>query len=292
MPQKALATIQSATRPFAMKHPSKVIIVDRFAPLRANLLTLLADLGEDDWARPTAAPRWSVKDVASHLLGGDVAILSGKRDGFHIQQRIESNDQLIELVGRLNAEWVVAARRMSSRLLRELLAFTGPEVEACFASLDPMAMGGAVSWAGPDPAPIWFDLAREFTERWHHQQQIRDATGRRPLYDPYFLSPVLDTFMRALPYAYRNAMAPAGTLLRFEISGEAGGTWFLSREEEGWTLVLHAPTEPVTDVVIPQDVAWRLFTKGIDREKARSLAVISGRADLAASMFATTAIIG
>ena len=174
MPQKASATIQSATRPFAMKHPSKIIIVDRFAPLRANLLTLLADLGEDDWARPTAAPRWSVKDVASHLLGGDVAILSGKRDGFHIQQRIESNDQLIELVDRLNAEWVVAARRMSSRLLRELLAFTGPEVEACFASLDPMAMGGAVSWAGPDPAPIWFDLAREFTERWHHQQQIRD----------------------------------------------------------------------------------------------------------------------
>ena len=79
-----------------MKHPSKIIIVDRFAPLRANLLTLLADLGEDDWARPTAAPRWSVKDVASHLLGGDVAILSGKRDGFRNPQRIESNDQLLD----------------------------------------------------------------------------------------------------------------------------------------------------------------------------------------------------
>jgi uncharacterized protein (TIGR03083 family) len=275
-----------------MKHPSKIIIVDRFAPLRANLLTLLAGLGEDDWARPTAAPRWSVKEVASHLLGGDVAILSGKRDGFRIPQRIESNDQLIELVDRLNAEWVLAARRMSPRLLRELLAFTGPEVEACFASLDPMAMGGAVSWAGPDPAPIWFDLAREFTERWHHQQQIRDATARPPLYDPYFLSPVLDTFVRALPYAYRDAMAPAGTSVRFEISGEAGGIWFLSKEEEGWTLVLNSTTEPATDVVIPQDVAWRLFTKGIDHEKARSLAVISGRADLAAPIFATTAVIG
>jgi hypothetical protein len=92
-----------------------------------------------------------------------------------------SYDELVELVNRLNREWIVAARRMSPRLLRELLAFCGPEVEACFSSLDPMRISGPVDWAGPDPAPVWFDLAREFAERWHHQQQIRDATGRPPL---------------------------------------------------------------------------------------------------------------
>jgi len=48
----------------------------------------------------------------------------------------------------------------------------------------------------------------------------------------------------------------------------------------------------VTNVVIPQDVAWRLFTKGIDRDKARSLAVTEGTAELAAPLLATTAIIG
>lgn len=275
-----------------MKSPDKIIVIDRFGPLRSHLLTLLAGLGEDDWARPTAAPLWSVQDVAAHLLGGDVAILSGKRDGFRLPQKILNNDHLIELVNRLNAEWVLAARRMSPRLLREFLAFTGPEVEACFASLDPMAMGGAVSWAGPDPAPVWFDLAREFTERWHHQQQIRDATGRPPLYDPYFLAPVLDTFVRALPYAFRHASAPTGASVRLEISGEAGGVWFVYRTEETWTLLLEVPSAPATNVVIPQDTAWRLFTKGIDREKARSLAVIGGTADLAAPIFATTAIIG
>jgi uncharacterized protein (TIGR03083 family) len=275
-----------------VKSPDKIIVVDRFGPLRIRLLTLLAGLADEDWNRPTTAPLWSVKDVAAHLLGGDVWILSGKRDGFRLPQTIQSHDQLIELVDRLNAEWVLAASRMSPRLLGELLAFTGPEVEACFAALDPMQIGGPVSWAGPDPAPIWFDLAREFTERWHHQQQIRDATGRPPLYDPYFLSPVLDTFVRALPYAFRNCQAPVGTTVRFEIAGEAGGTWFVHRGEEAWTLILDAKVEPVTNVVLPQDVAWRLFTKGIDREKARSLAVIDGRAELAAEIFATTAIIG
>jgi hypothetical protein len=80
--------------------------------------------------------------------------------------------------------------------------------------------------------------------------------------------------------------------VRFEISGEAGGIWLLSKEEEGWTLLPNSTTEPATRLVIPQDVAWRLFTKGISPEKARSLAAISGRADLASSIFATVAIIG
>ncbi len=275
-----------------MKHPEKIIVVDRFAPLRAHLLSLLAELGEDDWARPTAAPLWSVKDVAAHLLGGDIAILSGKRDGFRSNQEIHSHTKLIELVDRLNAEWVLALRRVSPRLLRELLAFCGPQVEACFSSLDPMKIGGAVSWAGPEPAPVWFDLAREFTERWHHQQQIRDATGRPPLYDRYYLAPVLDTFVRALPHAFRNASAPQGTVVRFQISGDAGGVWYVYKSEPGWTLLLDSPAEPSASVVLPQEIAWRLFTKGIDRGKARALATIEGKTELADPIFATTAIIG
>lgn len=276
-----------------MEHPGKILVADRFPALRTQLLGLLADLSEDDWARPTAAPNWSVKDVSAHLLGGDVAILARKRDGFHPPgTRIQDHGQLIELVNRLNGEWVLAARRMSPRLLREFLAFTGPEVEACFASLDPMAIGGPVSWAGPEPAPVWFDIAREFTERWHHQQQIRDATSRPPLYDPYFLSPVLGTFVRALPHSFRDAMPPEGTVVRFEISGEAGGVWFLHKTKQVWTLVLESRAEPAVDVVLPQDTAWRLFTKGVDRENARARAVIRGDAGLASPIFATTAVIG
>jgi uncharacterized protein (TIGR03083 family) len=275
-----------------MKSPDKIIVVDRFAPLRDHLLALLAELDDDEWARPTAAPNWSVKDVAAHLLGGDIAILSGKRDVYRSNQEVKTHAQLIELVDRLNAEWVCAMRRISPRLLRELLAFCGPEVEACFLSLDPMKIDGAVSWAGPEPAPVWFDLAREFTERWHHQQQIRDATGRPALYDPYFLAPVLDTFVRALPYAFRNATAPLGTVVRFEISGEAGGIWYLYKSEGAWILLLESPVEWATSVTLPQDVSWRLFTKGIDRGKARGLARIMGRTDLADPIFATTAIIG
>src|ERR1700752_3800800 len=92
--------------------PDKIIVIDRFAPLRGHLLTLLSDLTDDDWARTTAATRWTVKDVATHLLGGDIVILSTWRDGFHSSPPIHSYLELVTLVDRLNDEWILAARRL------------------------------------------------------------------------------------------------------------------------------------------------------------------------------------
>jgi uncharacterized protein (TIGR03083 family) len=276
-----------------MKRPAEIVVLDRFAPLRAQLLELLAGLADDDWVRATAAPRWSVKDVTAHLLGGDIGVLSRGRDFFSPPGRkVATYGELVDLVNRLNEEWVVAARRMSPRLLRKLLALMGSEVEAYFSSLDMKAIGGPVSWAGPDAAPVWFDIAREFTERWHHQQQIRDATGQPPLYDPYFLSPVLDTFVRALPHTFRHASAPEGTVVRLEISGDAGGIWFLVRTPGKWELTLEAETEPAMDVILPQDTAWRMFTKGIDPETAQTSAMVRGDASFAPSIFRTVSVIG
>jgi len=59
-----------------------------------------------------------------------------------------------------------------------------------------------VSWAGEEESANWFDTAREFTERWHHQQQIRLAVNKPGIVTREFYFPVLDCFMRALPYAY------------------------------------------------------------------------------------------
>src|ERR1700761_2223806 len=116
-----------------MKVLTKIAVLDRFAPLRVHLLKLLAELSEDDWTRPTAAPRWSVKDVTAHLLGGDIGILSRKRDSFTPSgPTVETYSDLVNLVNGLNQEWTTAARRMSPRVLLDLLQLTGPEVEAYF----------------------------------------------------------------------------------------------------------------------------------------------------------------
>ena len=50
---------------------SELAVVDVRGALtaqRGRLVSLLASLSEEQWAAPTAAPAWSVKDIALHLL--------------------------------------------------------------------------------------------------------------------------------------------------------------------------------------------------------------------------------
>jgi hypothetical protein len=116
------------------------------------------------------------------------------------------------------------------------LELTGKQFYAYIQSLDQMAMNGVVSWAGPDPAPAWLDTAREYTERWVHQQQIRDAVKKPGLKEKRFFHPVLETFVRALPRTYRDIPVADTTVLKFVVTGEAGGVWYLVGEADKWSL--------------------------------------------------------
>src|SRR5207248_389111 len=164
-----------------------VHVLDLFAEERAALLGVLTAIHDEDWQTPTACVGWTVHDVALHILGGDLGSLSRRRDGHAAAAR--PGEELAVLVDRLNAEWVEAGRRLSPRLVTELLAFSGAPLFDHLRSLDLSATGGPVSWAGPGPAPVWLDVAREYTERWLHQQHIREAVGRPGLTDRRFMGP-------------------------------------------------------------------------------------------------------
>jgi len=275
-----------------MKQPQPILVGDLFPEILDALIDLLTGLSEDEWAMPTVCPGWSVKDLAGHLLGDDVGMLSRRRDGYRRGNAAIANwADLVAFINRQNAEWVEAAGRISPRLLCDMLRLSGEQVSAYFRSLDPHALGGPVDWAGPEPAPVWLDLAREYTERWHHQQQIRDAVGRPGLCEPRYLAPALDAFVRALPHTYRDVAAADRTLLALTIAGAAGGTWFLLREGASWRLYLDAARQPDAQVALDQDTAWRLFTRGIGEDAARARATITGDQQLAAPMLRMLSVI-
>lgn len=275
-----------------MRELEPIIVDDLFPEVLDRLLGLLSGLSSQDWNRPTVCPSWSVKDVAAHLLGDEIGILSRKRDGFSPSSAsLEGWEELVAYIDDINERWVKAMHRVSPRLLCDLLASTGRQACDYFSSLDPYAIGGPVSWAGPEPAPVWLDLAREYTERWHHQQHIRDAVGKQGLKEPRFLAPVLDTLVRALPHAYRQTTANDGTIVAFTITGESGGRWFLRREGRKWKLYLAVSGEPSAVVVVDEDAAWRIFTRGLSRSEAKARVDIAGDQSLGERFLDTVSII-
>ncbi|MEE9285042.1 MAG: maleylpyruvate isomerase family mycothiol-dependent enzyme [Dehalococcoidia bacterium] len=272
--------------------PPPVQVAHLFPELLDHLLAVLADLDETQWSAPTPCPGWSVKDIAAHLLDVDLGNLSRQRDQFSASVIREPRwNEFVRLLNEKNQRWVETARGISSKLLGDLLRFTGGQAGDYFASLDPFDQGPVVSWAGPDPAPNWLNIAREYTERWHHQQQIREAVGKPRLTEPRFFAPVLATFARALPVAYANVEAPQGTTVKVRFVGDAGGDWFLVRRRTKWDLASVAEATPTTNVEMDQLDAWKLFTKGLESQEARGRSRIEGEATLASQLFSATAII-
>ncbi|MDP9191594.1 MAG: maleylpyruvate isomerase N-terminal domain-containing protein [Acidobacteriota bacterium] len=242
----------------SMRTPEPILTGPLFAPIHDELMSLLRSLTADEWLAPTVAGAWTVRDVAAHLLDTGLRRLSMHRDAYSPPLAPDAfANGLGGFVNDLNAGGVAWARRLSPAMLIDLHDRTGPQLAEFLASLDPFAEAHySVSWAGEEKSAMWFDVARELTERWHHQQQIRDAVGRAPLYDRY-LAPVLDTFVRALPYTYRDVEAPAGTMIVLRIDDAA---WTLVREDARWNLYVGS-ADSTTVVGLRGDKAWRIFTK-------------------------------
>jgi uncharacterized protein (TIGR03083 family) len=279
------------TRKIGLFPPKPVIVVNLFPEILTGLTELLSGLSTTDWAKPTVCAGWSVKDVALHILGVEIYNLSSRRDRHTSGASINDWDQLVVFLNKWNADWVQVARRISAPLLVELLQVTGVQMNEYFRSLDPRAQGGPVSWVGAEPAPVWLDLAREYTERWHHQQHIRDAVGQPGFREPRYLAPVLATFVRALPRAFENMPATPGTSVTLTIMGASGGRWTIMRTQAGWKLYQGAPIDPIAETILEEDSAWRLFTHGLTPDQAQDAAVLKGEIKLGQQVLEMVSII-
>lgn len=63
------------------------------------------------------------------------------------------------------------------------------------------------------------------------------------------------------------------------------------RDEARWALFHDTPVTPAATVTLDEQTAWKLFTKGIAKDKAKENANIQGDETLAATVFDAVAII-
>jgi hypothetical protein len=270
-----------------MREPGRLDVVPLFLPLHEELVRLLSGLSAADWERPTVAGTWRVRDVAAHLLDTDLRRISLQRDGW-VQpagKPIAGWADLVSHLDGLNAGWVEAARRLSPRVLTELLTYSGRELAAVVTTLDPDAPAPfGVLWAGQTASTNWFDLGREYTEKWHHQAQIRLAVGAVPLDGRRLFHPVLAFSMHALPRALDGEAAAEGAAVSVSVTGEAGGTWSAVRDSAGWRLFEGEASSPAARVAMDGETAWRLLYNALPTEEARLRITAEGDGRLIAAV--------
>ncbi len=254
-----------------------------FSELNDQLIQMLEDLDPEEWQAPTIAGRWRVKDVVAHLLDGDIRTLSIQRDRYFGESPPESNEynQMVAWLNQLNADWVRASRRISPEVLILLHKTTGPLVSRYYESLDPLTEAiFPVQWAGEEKSLNWMHLAREFSEKWHHQQQIADATGRAGLLRPDYYKPLIMTFMLAIPHVLREEAINPGDTIGIHTNGDVSDSWFISFTGTSWQFIT-TPESVRAEITLPANIAWKLFSKSLRPEHLGGNIRIAGDINIA-----------
>lgn len=229
------------------------------------LLIFLDQLQPADWSKKTVAGDWTVKDVAAHLLDGNLRILSSLRDN-HASENVNINSyqDLVTYLNRLNADWVHAMKRVSPRVLIELLRISGKEYCDYYDTLNLHDFAPfSVAWAGEEKSYNSFHIAREFTEKFHHQLQMRDALGDSFLLKHSFYQDFLSIILLGMPHALKEVSVPEKTVLRLQVKGFQ--TFIFDFEFNGglWQMVEPIGNTFVGSATIPDTLAWKLFTKSL-----------------------------
>jgi uncharacterized protein (TIGR03083 family) len=264
-----------------------------FRPLLGELLFLLRGLSDAQWGASTVAGAWRVRDVAAHLLDGDLRRLAASRDGHRLAITPPTSEaEVSALVNGLNAGGVSYAQRLSPRLIVDLLEMTGGWVADLFASLPPDGSATfPVSWAGERSSRNWMDIGRDYTERWHHQMQIRDAVGVPRLLEPRWMLPFLDISAHALPHAYRDVAAPPSTTVTFQVTGATAAAWSIVREGDAWRLARGGTRRAQALVTADADAAWRLLFNALTPPQIVERVRVEGDLALAAPLLRARAVV-
>src|SRR5215216_5638663 len=94
-------------------------ITHLFPILDRKLIELLISLSAEEWEMQTIAKRWRVKDVAAHLLDGNIRALSLQRDRcFGVPgPATDDYDEIVRWLNQYNNDWVAVAKRISPAVM-------------------------------------------------------------------------------------------------------------------------------------------------------------------------------
>ena len=226
--QDAPAIARDAARIPALRH-------DEAAPLAAaelgRFLALLDTLDAEDWAKPTACPRWDVRQVVAHVTGAAAGYASWAEFRHQWSPRAQRPYRRagLPMLDALNQVQVDdRARATPAALIAELRA-AGPRAIATRRRLP--APVRAIRLPLPLIGVARVDYLTDLIyprDMWMHRLDVCRATGRAMAQDAAHDGRIVALVVRDL--ARDLARQRGAATVVYALTGPAGGTWRVGRD--------------------------------------------------------------
>jgi uncharacterized protein (TIGR03083 family) len=209
-----------------------------------SVLSLGRQLTDPEWAAPTECPKWTVKDIYAHLVGGESWMVAG-------------HPPPEQSVGGWANEPVLARREATpAMILQELReVYERRRVELDRGGIDP-----------DQPAHLFdgtlatMDLLLQLrvVDAWVHEQDIRRAVGRPGNLASPGAAIAGDRFVSALPrIVARHAKTPPGSSVRLTTTGEVAMDVAVAVDRDGRGALV-APGRPA---LVHLTLGWEAYTR-------------------------------
>jgi uncharacterized protein (TIGR03083 family) len=249
---------------------------------------LLAGLSDDEWARPTPLPGWSVKDVVVHMIGTESMLLGDATPSVDIGAAPHVRND----IGRLNEAWVVS---MADRPPADVLAtFRGQTTRR----LDSLREMDAATWQAEGFTPAGNDSYGRFMrirvfDCWLHEQDIRDGVSRPGGDVGTSVELALDEAATVMGFVVgKRAAAPPGSRVAFDLTGPTARRIFVevdTGERPRATVVDELSAPPTVALWMPTGVFVRLAGGRVDPSTVRGQIDVEGDPELGERLIANLA---
>ncbi|WP_405599108.1 TIGR03084 family metal-binding protein [Streptomyces sp. NBC_01410] len=200
------------------------VVLDDLRSESDQLDQLVGELTDEQWARPTPAPRWTVAHQIAHLAWTDAAALLAVTDreafGAQVEKALKAPDDFVDEGAEEGAALPPA----------ELLARWRAGREQLQQALRAAPAGARFPWYGP-PMSVASMATGRLMETWSHGQDIADALGAVREPTPR-LRHVAYIGVRARDYAFGvRGLTPPAEPFRVELTAPDGELWVYGPED-------------------------------------------------------------
>jgi hypothetical protein len=223
--------------------------------LNAKLIELLSSLSVEQWNKNTSHQNLKVKDIAIQLLDESkqrlLLFLNANDVSFNSYEVFDPKHYLAELQ---------IIQRQLSPFLNDLSMLINLDRNESLAVNRP-------------------DLLEFYSKNWLYQQQIRQAQSATLLLGIDYYLPFLNYCMRSLPSHLAMYCSENKQIISIEIVAETKLIWQLMWNKQCWVFTenqVHADTH----IYIDQNIAWILFSGGIDIHEASQYWQVIGNQEL------------